>query len=444
MLISLFLPPLTLGLLTLVFGLRGKRLDHHPVCRRCRYDLIGSPKPRLQCSECGADLLSTRAIHIGNRRKRPTPIVIGTLLILIATGLAGAQLWQANLNPYKPFWLLQLQATTPSQASNGGELDELLTRTKSSSLSASQLDSLMGSVLHAQADTSTPWNETWGDTFAELFTQGIGTQAQHEQFAKNVYRFELTARPRVRLGDPIIIQTPYRHHRGHGKQAKHYRVQSGERFTIGKLTDQRGGSTSGFAAGSGSSGTSMSTDRPPFNQLTLGHHELTMTLPVEIRLGSGKGPLIGRFVLTKSAPLEIIPADTHDDIQMFKDPLAAAAMEAGTSINNHQIKIRPQPRHPERFTADLQINLRGTTAPFGYQIIASSDGHEWDLVTIASNAPVNDSRSSFGTSWPPEITADHIDLIFRPSPIAARKTADVHLILDHEFVIKDVQVVRQP
>jgi hypothetical protein len=42
------------GLILLVLGVRGWRIDDHPVCRRCRFDLVGVYPAIGACPECGA------------------------------------------------------------------------------------------------------------------------------------------------------------------------------------------------------------------------------------------------------------------------------------------------------------------------------------------------------------------------------------------------------
>jgi hypothetical protein len=48
---------LFLGGISLVArGLRGRRIDDHPLCERCGFDLTGKPQGSDICSECGAEL----------------------------------------------------------------------------------------------------------------------------------------------------------------------------------------------------------------------------------------------------------------------------------------------------------------------------------------------------------------------------------------------------
>src|SRR3954447_10809108 len=62
----LFVPLLFL----LAWSVRRRRVDDHPVCRRCGFDLTGRPAGSSGCSECGADLSRRRAIRRGNRARR--------------------------------------------------------------------------------------------------------------------------------------------------------------------------------------------------------------------------------------------------------------------------------------------------------------------------------------------------------------------------------------
>src|SRR5437762_1185999 len=108
-----------MGTACLLAGLRGRRIDDHPVCRRCRFDLIGvypSSAAMARCPECGADLGHRRAVRIGQRRRRKLAVSLGVGLLLAVSGVGAVLGWSAAkgpaMNPYKPSWWLEAEAKT--------------------------------------------------------------------------------------------------------------------------------------------------------------------------------------------------------------------------------------------------------------------------------------------------------------------------------------------
>src|SRR2546425_8365233 len=91
----MLLPPaaLLIGLVLLIRGLRGRRVDDHPICRRCGFDLFGRPETSTQCAECGADLTLPRAIQHGRRVRRGGMIFAGGTLVGIVLLIGGAVMW---------------------------------------------------------------------------------------------------------------------------------------------------------------------------------------------------------------------------------------------------------------------------------------------------------------------------------------------------------------
>ncbi len=83
------------GALLLYRGLRGRRTDDHPLCRRCGFDLTGLPGGHPACPECGATLAAPQAVRVGHRARRPAPLAAGLALLLLTVGLAGGAGWAA-------------------------------------------------------------------------------------------------------------------------------------------------------------------------------------------------------------------------------------------------------------------------------------------------------------------------------------------------------------
>src|SRR6188508_1582710 len=102
------------GISALVRGLRGRRIDDHPLCRRCGFDLTGKPETSTRCPECGSDLTHPRAIRHGHRKRRPALIATGATLLMVMLLAVGAGLWamagKVNVEQMKPTWWLIREA----------------------------------------------------------------------------------------------------------------------------------------------------------------------------------------------------------------------------------------------------------------------------------------------------------------------------------------------
>ena len=70
------------GLVTMVRGWLGPRLDDHPHCRKCHYDLTGLREGR--CPECGTSLDALDAVVRSRRVRRWRQMACGFVLVVIA------------------------------------------------------------------------------------------------------------------------------------------------------------------------------------------------------------------------------------------------------------------------------------------------------------------------------------------------------------------------
>jgi len=123
---------LLLGTLLVWLGRRGKRLDGHPVCRKCRYDLSGSvggggALPEA-CPECGRSLAERRAVANGNRRPRPIVLTSGFVLVALGVGLLGVSAYGLYLMngsvQNSPTWVLIAQTVYLHDATAAEELED--------------------------------------------------------------------------------------------------------------------------------------------------------------------------------------------------------------------------------------------------------------------------------------------------------------------------------
>ncbi|WP_432797478.1 hypothetical protein [Poriferisphaera sp. WC338] len=157
------------AILSLWLGICGKRIDDHPVCRKCKYDLLGikhklTTPQNLTCPECGSPLSSQRAITTGNRHKRKPLIYLAiTFFLLLATSTAITLLY-SDLSTYKPAWYLRLEARNPDLfPASDKSLGELVSRLNSNQLSTVQIKAAFYDAVYMIDQKHIPWKNNWGD-----------------------------------------------------------------------------------------------------------------------------------------------------------------------------------------------------------------------------------------------------------------------------------------
>jgi hypothetical protein len=198
-------------------GLRGRRIDDHPVCSRCRFDLCGTYPARVVCPECGGDLEQPRAVRTGQRRRVRWALAVGGLglvtggLPLAVVGAAAAV--GADLNSYKPAGLLLWEGRTGGAEASAAAAGELLDRMVRGVLSEADTARAVAAALDIQGDRSRPWNEAWGDVVERAQVDGRLSEADLQRFYNQSVVFELETRPTVRLGDPVPVAVRIRESR---------------------------------------------------------------------------------------------------------------------------------------------------------------------------------------------------------------------------------------
>ena len=193
----------------LIAGLRGRRVDDHPLCRRCGFDLVGSPRESVVCSECGADLQRDGAIRTGHRVRRAGMIVLSVALLfpsLLWIGVV-AYVTVADVNwvSRKPVWLLLREAET-----DGAALAELITRLKNNKLSVTNANAVVTKALTIQANPNRIWNGLWGDFVQQARVAGLVKESDWMRFLQQAPVLDLRARREVARGDPIWVEVALR------------------------------------------------------------------------------------------------------------------------------------------------------------------------------------------------------------------------------------------
>ena len=157
---------LAVALGLLAAGLRGRRQDDHPICRRCRFDLFNRPASSTRCPECGADLTSHRATRVGNRERSRGTIWLAMLLLVPAALWLGGVAWVGvsgvKIVRHKPVWWLLSEGHSRDPATRSPALLELQRRLGDGTLTDGQFEAVIDRALDVQADERRPWDPNWG------------------------------------------------------------------------------------------------------------------------------------------------------------------------------------------------------------------------------------------------------------------------------------------
>lgn len=211
-LVAILFISLLAGVLFIILGFRGKKINDHPVCRWCNFDLDGVYPESITCPECGAGLKREGTVLQGARKRMIPLALLGIFLCItsvIPVGVvAYAALTGSDLNKFKPLSLLFWEARHATQAQSVTIANELMNRAMSRSLDPAQYDSVIEEVLARQADTSLPWAEEWGDLIERAKLDNALKPAQEQRFFNNAGVFVLKTRPNTFPGAtlPVVVE----------------------------------------------------------------------------------------------------------------------------------------------------------------------------------------------------------------------------------------------
>lgn len=228
-----------MGLIALAIGVRGRRVDGRPRCKRgrCRYELtsfLGESRPGsgypATCPECGRVAKSAREVRWGERRARRWAVVIGAMLLGLAAAPVGIELRAraTNVNPYAwmPTWYLINGVERDTQSNGFNHQKELLRRADADEISDAAAERLTRKILEWQRDENVYWGAL-GDVFASLTLNGKTTLEDVKEFWEHIWRFEVVGRPVVALGESPLIQV-HGIYRGQGFRQLILRVPNGD------------------------------------------------------------------------------------------------------------------------------------------------------------------------------------------------------------------------
>ena len=390
---------LLLGVAVTIVGRRGRRIDDHPLCRRCRFDLTGRPADAdRRCPECGADLSPPRAVVVGHRQRRPVVLAMGITLAGLTLVTAGAigygRAAGVDWHRYAPVWVLLRDAAAADPSRRSPALAELAARRADGRLSTVNRDRVADAALAVQADPARPWDPAWGDFLESARAAGQLSDDRWHRYAAGSWpaAYQLRVRPTVRDGDPVpyVIDslvarvgstTTFYCERidddldwpGHPPRPRTVRFDSGNRLSA--------------TANGGSSGTSVRPDQYA-GRLPVGHHALHLRAAIRIFGGPGTAPPLATGTMDLSAEFDLVPAD-QPTVHVVHDPALADAVRRAVTVGL---------RNGTSGSTSPNVTVDSAPVGVGFQVfVKPPDGPEYAAGTVACPAAPT-GRSTHGFS----------------------------------------------
>lgn len=431
--------PALLGLFLLIRGLRGRRMDDHPLCRRCGYDLNGLYAP-VSCPECGRSLSQQRAVRFGHRRKRWFTLSCGLMLLLLSLGGGGLAMWSHsrnfNWNTIKPLWLLRNEAASVNPGTRAAARKEILARINANGLSKSQIDDLVAQSLALQVDASKAWDPWWGDVFEAAWAGSLVSDARFKQYLTTAIdgAMYLRMRPAVHANIPTRIDVMLRSPRTGSPGVSNLFLESrGVSLLIDgqPAIELRNGCGVGMAHWTESFEQNLVVATEQLN-LPIGSHRIGVETNFTIRdanplsfnwsppqqLSKSETLTLSRIV---ESTIEIIPDDERR-VRLMHDESMSDAMNR--SIIPEFRTQNWESAQPMLFT---YVNFNRPPANVAFEVILRerASGREWPLGTVWSEKAGGQTMAlkldvDERNDW--ILHSSTLELVFRPSTAAAEET----------------------
>lgn len=187
----------------LFVALRGTRIDDHPVCRACRFDLsgldgVGLAQSPVTCPECGTDVASPAAIRRGNRRRRRGRIFASGVLTAMTLALFAGALWAAttrvNWVAFLPTNIL-ISQVTPDGNLRDAAIGELLQRQHDGRLSPDHLGDIASRLAAIQTHPDAFWSQACGEALEVLWHANAFSPDLRDAIIRRTLTVDLDIRP---------------------------------------------------------------------------------------------------------------------------------------------------------------------------------------------------------------------------------------------------------
>ena len=465
---------MAVGAVLLVLGLRGVRLNDHPVCRQCRFDLSGCPEGTVTCPECGSGLKRPGSTRIGQRRRVPVLTAVGAAAVLLPLATFAmtvfAMITGSDVHKYLPTGVLLWEARYADAQRSGAIAAELLGRYNAKKLDASAAARAVSCALDVQENSRIPWAGSWGDLIETANLDGKVSKEDLARYYAHAAVLEFHVRPRVRIGEaiPVVIKL------------KEARIGSGAALmSMAYLKD---------AKVDGRDAHRKQGGRFSFGNGIIGQFQLN---GAKSRWGAMMPAGECAFLLStpEGASPGTVPLNLGIGVQTISQPMTTFTWPQPAEVpttHSHECTIQlvgegqepvetvhPAPDVKERMERLLtpsqvmiwnggmsnqamqQFNVGDPPVPGAFDVYWRVGDSEWKMGSFSTGLSGGGDDDEPMINWgsageqrsvshqAPPFKGSKVDIILRPSVEAALRTTDVSSIYGDEIVYKDVQVQRQ-
>lgn len=196
------------GCVLALIGWHGRKIDDHPLCASCGFDLTGLPQRRERCPECGHELIAPTAIRIGTRAVRRRWLAVGAILLTVSVAVPMLGFWW-KLHPdrvahLEPNFLL-LRTVRSGQWQCRYAWPELHRRFVARSLTDEEIRAALQSALNNQK--SGYWMCAAGNLIEANRRVGKVSDADWDKYVRNAPDTYLDLHSAIARGDPLRLMT---------------------------------------------------------------------------------------------------------------------------------------------------------------------------------------------------------------------------------------------
>jgi len=457
---------LLVGLGVALAGWRGRRVNDHPLCRWCRFDLEGVYPGATLCPECGAGLNRARAIRRGARRRVWGAVALGVVLALASGLVVGtivfATLTRSNLNEYKPAALLLWEGRHLGDESSQAAATEFARRLKADRLSPRRTRQAVELALDLQGDLERAWSTTWGDIVEAAHRKGVVDEDRFARYLRNAFVVRFQARERIRPGDALAIAGGVHEIRGGTSIGPMCKLEITGVEIGGRPVDVKppghfdGTSNEVWVSNSTTAMATVVSSGPSLERLWVGAeahgelkpgpHEARVSLKLTHEyLGAFSFSSSSQAIVEKTArSLPFTVLEDGDDwlVKLRSEALATTtsdmlALGCNVELRNDLGQVFPSSVVEVRFAGLDELNTG-----LAHEVVLKSDNQEWSVGWLTTDPVVsNGMNESLQSEWDPPEALETVDVILRPSEAFARRTLSLTELLDEEVVIAEVDII---